>query len=776
MRLAPGAEGNAKRRCVRILGAIVLGRRAKNDAQLKAFPSSPRVDHPATVALDSAAETFAVVAKALRKNWLTVVAVCVAALGLGALYGKSQTRVYEAVTLIEISPNAMEPLGGDGKSMLNLGAGMAWDTHEYYETQYKILASNRVLGEVARRLDLASDRSYLGLPSSAPRPTPEEVTSALRGQVTVEPIKYSQLVHVRVDDVLPSRAVRISDAVAEAYIDQNLQTAVNATSESVVWLEGQLQHVKHDLEQGENALFEFKQRNDLPSTSINETSNMLRVEMQELDTALTRARTKKAEIGARAAELAQVGSDNPDALPASELLASQFLQAMRTQYQEALKERSSLVAEGKGDNHPLVRRATEKVEETRTALLAEVRNIQGAVNRDLAVVAREEQSEAELFEATRRRAVNLNMKEIEYHRLDRNREENEKLYELLLQRMKEADLGRMMRVNNVRVVDRATEPTVPVRPRVSVIMIVSLFIGLIGGIALAWIRDQLDSSLKTQVDVEQSLGVTFLGLLPEIESEAGKKLPSRRRRHSAEPDVRPELIVHDRPLSGVAEAARSIRTNLTFMNPDKPLRTLLVTSAGPSEGKTTVACSLAIAFAQAGQRVCIVDADLRRPRLHRIFSREGDVGLTNMLVGEATVDAITKPTGIENLFSIPTGPTPPNPADVLGSERFRYFLAELSERFDRVVIDSPPVVAVTDSVIVSTLVDGTVFVARAFRTARHLSAQGLRALRDVGAPVAGAVLNAVNLSHHEYSYYYHRYYREGYRSSPPSEHEASVTT
>jgi capsular exopolysaccharide synthesis family protein len=310
---------------------------------------------------------------------------------------------------------------------------------------------------------------------------------------------------------------------------------------------------------------------------------------------------------------------------------------------------------------------------------------------------------------------------------------------------------------------------------VSVIVVVSLFIGLATGLALAWMREQLDSSLKTQTDVEQALGITFLGLLPEVASADGKKGQSRRRRRSATPNARPELVVHDRPLSGVAEAARSIRTNLMFMNPDQPLRRLLVTSAGPSEGKTTVACSLAIAFAQAGQRVCLVDADLRRPRLHHIFDRHGDSGLTNVLVGESTLDVVAKPTGIENLFSVPAGPTPPNPADMLGSERFRLVLAELAARFDRVVIDSPPVVAVTDSVVLSTLVDGTVFVARAFLTARHLSAQGLRALRDVGAPVAGVVLNAVNVNRHEYSYYYYRYYRDGYRSSPPPQSETAAT-
>jgi capsular exopolysaccharide synthesis family protein len=739
------------------------------------FPlTSPSPNSPST--LDGAVDTLGALTKALRKHWLSVLAVVLAALGVGVLYAKAQTRVYEAVTLIEISPNVPEPLEQDGKSILNLGAGVAWDPHEYYETQYRILSSTRVLGEVARRLELASDRMYLGLGPSAPRPTLEQATNALRGQVTIDPVKYSELVQIRVADVSPSRAARISDVVAEAYIDQNLQAAVNASSESVVWLEGQLDHVKRDLEQGENALFEFKQRNDLPSTSINEASNMLRVEMQELDTALTHARTKKAEVAARAAELAKVGTDNPDALPASELLASSFLQTMRTQYQEASRERSALAAEGKGENHPLVKRAAEKVEEARAALLAEVRNIQGSVERDLAVVGREEQTEAELFEATRRRAVELNMKEIEYHRLDRVREENEKLYEMLLQRMKEADLGRMMRVNNVRIVDRATEPTVPSRPRVSVIIAVSLLVGLLCGIGLAWAREQLDSSLKTQTDVEQTLGATFLGLLPDIGDARISKVLHRRRRASAAPVPRFELVVHDRPLSGVAEAARSIRTNLTFMNPDRPLRRILVTSAGPSEGKTTVACSLAIAFAQGGQRVCIIDGDLRRPRLHHIFDRHGDPGVTNLLVGEATVDEIVKPTGIDKLSCVPAGLTPPTPADMLGSERFRRFLADVSERFDRIVIDSPPVVAITDSVVLSTLVDGTVFVARAFRTARHLSAQGLRALTDVGAPVAGVVLNAVDVSRHEYGYYYHRYYRDGYRSSPPPESESSAVT
>jgi capsular exopolysaccharide synthesis family protein len=202
------------------------------------------------------------------------------------------------------------------------------------------------------------------------------------------------------------------------------------------------------------------------------------------------------------------------------------------------------------------------------------------------------------------------------------------------------------------------------------------------------------------------------------------------------------------------------------MNPDRPSKTILVSSAAPSEGKTTVACSIAIALAQGGQRVCIVDCDLRRPRLHRIFDRPGDQGVTTVLVGDAAIEDVAKPTMVTNLWSIPTGPLPPNPADVLQSERFRDFIHELSGQFDRVVIDSPPLVAVTDSAIISRLVDGTVFVVRAFKTGKYLGAQGLRALRDVEAPIIGAVLNAVDLDHHEYAYHYYYYYkREGYRAA-----------
>jgi capsular exopolysaccharide synthesis family protein len=220
----------------------------------------------------------------------------------------------------------------------------------------------------------------------------------------------------------------------------------------------------------------------------------------------------------------------------------------------------------------------------------------------------------------------------------------------------------------------------------------------------------------------------------------------------------------------LAEAARALRTNIIFMSPDKPQRRLLVTSAGPAEGKTTVACCIAIAMAQAGQRVLLVDCDLRRPRLHRVFSRVNDAGVTNVLMDLDMLDRLKLETEIPNLSLLPSGPIAPSPAELLHSDRFGELLAELERRYDRVIIDSPPVVPVTDAAILSKRVDGTVLVVRAFDTRRELARRAVRNLQDVDANVVGTVLNALNPGRgtgYQQYYYYHYYGKSGYASNPP---------
>jgi succinoglycan biosynthesis transport protein ExoP len=723
----------------------------------------PEISRPAKLEIEKSALDGAMAAvRAVRKHWAIVIGLVLICGAASLAYSKTLPKIYEAQTLLEFDPDVIKPLGNKADPIVGWSA--IWDTREYYETQYRIMQSERVLSAVVRDLSLQNDPNFLGYTPKTPAPL-EATVAELRGRLIIEPVKGSRLVLVKIQDTRPEQARRLADAVARAYIQQNLDKMINATGDTVVWLSGQLDHFKLELEQTENSLHEFKKQNDLPSSTLEDLSKMIRLEMQDYDGALTRTRMRRQELAARHGELAKITTEEPDQVPASELLSNAFLSGLRTQYQQAQRERAELVAEGKGDNHPAVRKADEKLALSKSQLLSEIKNIQGAVARDLSIIERQENGEAALYEGARKKAVDLNLKELEFHRLDRMRAQNEKLYAVLLEQMKEADLRRMMNTNNIRLVDGAQEPKYPIAPHVPTNVGIAVLVGLIIGLALAIVREQLDNTLKTPQDIEQRLGVTFLGLLPEISEEDPAGGPKRRarRRAPAATELAPELLVHERPTSGIAEAARALRTNLMFMNPDEPYRRLLVTSAAPSEGKTTVAVSIAISLAQGGQKVCIIDCDLRRPRLHRIFDRAGDVGLMNVILGDATIEEVAKETIVPNLYCIPCGPIPPNSADVVSSEKFRHTLDAISARFDRLVLDSPPVIAVTDSAIASTLVDGVVFVVRAFKTSVNLCRSGLRTLQDVDAPIAGAVLNAVNLNRHEYNYYHYYYYkREGY--------------
>jgi capsular exopolysaccharide synthesis family protein len=305
----------------------------------------------------------------------------------------------------------------------------------------------------------------------------------------------------------------------------------------------------------------------------------------------------------------------------------------------------------------------------------------------------------------------------------------------------------MLQVSNVRILDRARPNPTPIRPSTSRNLALALVLGLLGGVALAFAVDYLDRSVTTQEQVEEQVGLTFLGIVPSLERSADGKVQ--------------DLYVHTVPKSAAAECLRAVRTNLLFMSPDKPLRKLLVTSSGPQEGKTTTATSLAITMAGSGNRVLLVDADMRRPRLHRIFGVRNDVGLSSLILGEGRLTETLCETAIPALFVLPCGPVPPNPAELLHTAAFQKLLAEMAERFDRVIVDSPPVGVVADAAVMSTHVDGTVLVLKAGRTSREVARKAVRQLRDVNANILGAVLNDLDLhkyGQHAYYYQYGYYY------------------
>lgn len=699
--------------------------------------------------------------RTIRKNWILIAALATTVTLCVTFYTLGQRKIYRATATVQIEPRPLQPLGKEIQTVVGT-TGSYWDNKEYYATQYNIIQSRRVAEETARTLGLQRDGAFVAnLPPGGSAPpvdvSVEGAAGIIRGRLSVNPIKDTRLVEVSFEDADPDRAQRVLNALLEIYVEQNVEDIVLSTTTASDWLRGQQQKLKEELEKSELALHEYKKDKRVLSVSIDDQSNMLRAEMTQLNNELTQVRARREQIAARQEQLAKVDAKDPTDLPASELLASPVLQALRNRFIDAKTERDAAIADGKGANHPSVRAAEARIALASSALSREVRNIQKAINGDLAAVTREASGLSKLSASAEKRAFELNLLEIEYGRLVRTKNNNEKMYSMVQDRAKESDLGRAMRFNNITLVDRALTPGGPVRPRVPLNVAFGALGGLALGLFVAFGRELLDRSLKTPDDVDRDLGVPFLGLLPKGGSnETGYGYGLRRRAPKGSDP--PELVVHSSPKSTVAEAARAIRTNILFMSPDKPQKRLLVTSAGPSEGKTTVACVVATAMAQAGQRVLLVDCDLRRPRIHKIFRRTNDVGVTTALLDRSVLDFDSLRTDIPNLSVLPAGVHAPNPAELLHSDSFAKFLDELSAAYDRVVIDSPPIAPVTDATILSKIVDGTLVVVRAAKTSRDLAQGAVRALRDVGGNILGVVLNDVDLSRRGYGGYYTRYY------------------
>jgi capsular exopolysaccharide synthesis family protein len=731
----------------------------------------------------------AIVIRAVRKHWPIMLLIFVASVAGTSIYTSNQVRVYEGVATIQLDPQPLTPLGHQNTES---GADSYWSNQEYFATQYQVITSRRVAELVVKKLGLTSDRPFLtNQPGSAVASSKdtavvpvspvslEDAAEALRARLKVEPIQDSRLARVKYSDADPARAQRILSAVVDTYVEQNLDTSMDATNKTVEWLDIQLKRLKTDLESQEMDLHDFKIKYNLLSVSYDDQSNMVRAEIQQLNGNLTELKAKKEAVAARLAVVKDVDPQDPGEIPATELVGNEALGALRSAYVATQRDLVMVKAGGKDDKHPEVQKLNAQLESARKAIAQELQNIKNGAEIELANVNRQLAGLSSLYETARQEALQLNLKELEYSRLQRSKDSTQKLFGMVLERSTESGLSKMAPFNNVRVLDRPLKPMAPVFPKTSTNLAVGIALGLLLGLAGATGREMLDRTVRTSEEIERELGLAVLGSLPDVTREGSMNLGyyyGRRRARKAQSEApgaagenaRPELLVHTHPKSVAAEAARSIRTNLMFMSPDNPYRCLLVTSAGPAEGKTTVATSIAIAIAQTGQSVCLVDCDLRKPRVHAVFGERNDKGLTTALLEPGQLASLVVETQIPNLRILRAGPTPPNPADLMHSDAFGRVLQELRAEFDRVVIDSPPIGLVTDGVILSTRVDATVLVVRALATRRDAAKRAMRSLRDVGATCAGFVLNAVESGGRNYYAGYYVPYAAAHTETPAS--------
>jgi polysaccharide biosynthesis transport protein len=726
----------------------------------------PPAPPPAASGAEESALHPSAILRAARKHWILLLLVLGLSVGFTYAYTASRVRIYEAVGTVQFDPQPLRPLGKSVAAEHNQES--FWTNAEYFATQRQILTSRRVATGVVRKLGLQRDTVFLGMAPGA-KVSEEAASEALRGRVTVRPVMESRLAEVALRDADPVRAQRILTALIETYVEQNLETSLGSANTTAEWLDTQLGKLKTDLESQEMDLHDFKKVNNLLSVSFDDQSNMLRAQIQQLNGTLTELKAKREGLSARYEVLQKINIDDATTIPESALFTGS-LTPLKHAYTTARSDLGRLTALGKGEHYPEVAAKRLEVETTRTALLQDIENLKRGVALDLEAAQRELGGVSSLYETAKRQALDLNINELKYTRLRRSKDSTERVFGMVLERSADTGLSKVMPFNNVRVVDRPLRPSGPVYPRPFQNMALGATVGLLLGLLAAVGREALDRTAASAEQIEQDLGIPSLGALPDTAGrslhaayygsdkvEGGKRKRSKPPEAELDPGARSELLVHTHPKSAVAEAARAIRTNLLFLSPDRPYRTLLVTSAGPSEGKTTVATSLAIAMAQTGRKVCLVDCDLRRPRVREIFGLERKNGVTTSLLHPEKLDEALNETVVPTLSVLPSGPTPPNPADLIQSDAFRRLLSDLQARFDHVVIDSPPICVVTDAVIASTRVDATVLVVRQGRSRRDVVRRALRALKDVGSHCPGFVLNAAAERGTSYAYGYYRY-------------------
>jgi polysaccharide biosynthesis transport protein len=560
------------------------------------------------------------------------------------------------------------------------------------------------------------------------------------GGVSIVPVRNSRIVEIRYASTDPEFAAKAANAVAKAYIQQSMELKFNTSKEAADWFSERLAEQRKAVEASEAALQAFKEKNGAVTVADN-ASNIVIARLTDLNAALTKAKTDRINKESQFNQLKSAESAGTiDSLPV--ILSNEYIQKFKGDLSDLQRQQTQL-AERYGPRHAEMIKIHTAVEAADAKLKLEISKVIESVRSEYQAALSEERSLQAALDSQKGEAMSLNRKGIEASVLQREVESNRQIYESLLQRTKETDISSERKATNVRVIDAAEVPRSPISPNKQRGIVVSFSTSLFLAIGLAFLIEQLDNRIRTPQELKAMLSVPFLGMVPTT----GKDAPTN------------PLISGAAPANFV-EAMKTVRTNVLFSSAEEGLRTLVVTSAGPGEGKSIIAANLAVALAQAGQRVLLVDGDMRRPRVHELFDISEEPGLSNVLTGNTKVTEAVRASGVRGLWVMPSGHIPPNPAELLGSHRYVELINSLETHFDWAIIDTPPVLAVTDSSIAGNQASGVVFVVASDKTSRHAAREAIEQLEGANVHVVGSVLNRVDILKHPY--YYASYYRKEY--------------
>ena len=706
-----------------------------------------------------------------KRMWLVVLVALLVAAAAG-LYTSRQPKLYRAECSLVMGNNTPQVLTGVTDVVESQPLGY-WGMQTYYATEHKVMVSRAVARLAGEKVDILHMDDRVGLSDISDAKEREQKRATLDaadfvvGSYKVRTDDESSIVVIRVVDHDPQFAADLANAVAEAYMDLNLDKKVKGTRDASTWLAVQHQDLKKKLEASEDKLYGFLEENNVLNASMESQLEEVR---QRIQTFVGRHAEIEAEIiqNKLYVEAIQSVAQSPEVINSlDEIRGAAIVAGLKEAVIELEAKRADFLAERYREGHPKIKEIDDRIATMNKKIEEEVQAVIVGLERKHAGLVESEKGLRQAINRERFRESKLNKLVKDTNRLRRDVETNSKLYDMITSRMKEADLTGALRFNNVSILDSARPPESPFKPDMRRNLLMALVLGFLLGVVFALVLDHLDNTVKSQMDVERMLDVPFLGMLPAIEPNNARKGGD----HQLKEVRRRDLYVADNPKSYVAESARFIRTNLMFMSPERPLQSLLVTSPGPQEGKTTAAVSIAVAMGQAGARTLLVDCDMRRPRLHRTFQISNDQGLANIIVGDiALEDAVVHMDDL-GLDVLVCGPPPPNPVELLHTKRFRALLEDMESKYDHVIFDAPPVGAVADPVVLGTIVDGALLLLKAGATKRDLAKTSLRSLRDANVELFGAVLNDIDVTSKRYGSYYYQYYRRygGYYGENPQE-------
>jgi succinoglycan biosynthesis transport protein ExoP len=691
----------------------------------------------------------------IRRRWL-IAAVFLMVVGGVSAWTLRQPKVYAAQTSVIIDVAAPKFLDKEVQDVNSDSYSNYWANREYYETQHKVITSRAVAERVVEKLGLQSDAAFLGVEKildeklRAETMRKMDATGKLQAMIKAEPVKDSRVTMIRVEDGDANRAALLANEVADAYISENLSGKLTITENASKWLEERRDTLEKQSKSSEVALYNFKRQSDVLTNTLESQQSIVAQRLTSISTALTEVQLKIAGLKARVETINAVqknaGNDTrwAEALPAA--MGNDFV----TTAKKRLSEQNLKCAELRErylEGMPKLAECVELSKAIEKELQRELNSIVSAAESELKESQAKERNLQAMLAAAKTDAFDVNKKLIEFDSLKRDADNDQRLYDLVFKRLKDIELSGLLRTSNVRILDAARPTMAPVRPILENNILIAILVGLLGGFGLALLLELLDSSIGSQADIEERLRVSFLGVVPRIQIEGPQ--PTDKPASASK-----DLYLFTHPKSTVAEACRAVRTNLLFMSPDKPFKTMLVTSSGPQEGKSTTVISLGIAMAQSGSRILLLDTDMRRPRLHKPFGVPNDTGVSSLVVSDSKLEDAVKTTEIPNLFVLPCGPIPPNPAELLHTRAFHDLIKRLSQQYDKIILDSPPIGAVADAVVLATQVDGVLMVLKAGATHRETARRAIRSLNDVKARVFGAILNDIDASKAKYGDYY----------------------